>query len=57
MMNMERLVMLFNFFKPENDETTVTFRLEFPIPLTPRGKFENLFFEKENIEPQFDYSL
>jgi uncharacterized membrane protein len=45
------------FFKQENDGTTATFRLEFPIPLTPKDKFENIFFEKENSEPQFDYSL
>ncbi|MFK7774889.1 MAG: SRPBCC family protein [Saprospiraceae bacterium] len=45
------------FFKRENDGTTATFRLEFPVPLTPQDKFENIFFEKENSEPQFEYSL
>ena len=45
------------FFKPKNDGTTATFRLEFPVPLTPKDKFENIFFEKESNNPQFDYSL
>ena len=36
-------------FNPENDGTTATFRLEFPVPLTTRDKFENLFFEKKII--------
>ena len=45
------------FFKQQNDGTSATFRLEFPVPLTPKAKFENIFFEKDNSEPQFDYSL
>lgn len=45
------------FFKQKNDGTTATFRLEFPVPLKPKAKFENIFFEKDNSEPQFDYSL
>ncbi|HFC01147.1 MAG TPA: hypothetical protein ENJ53_10115 [Phaeodactylibacter sp.] len=44
-------------FKEINTGTKVTFRLEFPVPLTPKDKFENLFFKKDNKKPQFDYSL
>jgi uncharacterized membrane protein len=45
------------FFKQEDDGTSATFRLEFPVSLTPKDKFENIFFEKENNEPQINHSL
>lgn len=46
------------FFKEESDGTTATFQLELPIPLNPKDKFENIFFEKDsNEDPQFDFSL
>lgn len=46
------------FFKEKNDGTTATFQLEFPIPLNPKDKFDNIFFERDyNNDSQLDYSL
>ena len=44
-------------FTQQDDGTTATFRLEFPVPLTPQEKFKNILFEKDNSEPPFEYSL
>jgi uncharacterized membrane protein len=44
-------------FTQQDDGTTATFRLEFPVPLTPQEKFKNILFEKDNSEPQFEDSL
>ena len=45
-------------FREEDDgTTTVIIRLEFPVPLSPKGKFENIFFEKDTDDIKYEYSL
>ena len=45
-------------FRRENDGTRAIFRLEFPVPLSPIEKFQNVFFPKKNqSKEQFEYSL
>ena len=46
------------FFKDTKDGTLATFKLEFPVPLTPQDKFEYVFLKPEGKnEDQFNYSL
>ena len=45
-------------FREEDDgTTTVIIRLEFPVPLSPKGKFENIFFEKDTDDIKYEYSF
>ncbi|MEM6963746.1 MAG: SRPBCC family protein [Bacteroidota bacterium] len=45
-------------FKDAKDGTLATIRLQLSVPLTPKDKFEYIFFKpKEKSEDQFNYSL